>query len=75
MFPNKWTETNCDKGIVDEVLRPKQEWRVKVHGVYWHALSKADFNFSPGDYVQVVGRNNLKLLISPIKQCSVVIPA
>ncbi|WP_163695343.1 NfeD family protein [Adonisia turfae] len=57
---------NFTEGIVDEVLKPYQEWRVKVHGVYWHACSQVNFNFSPGDHIQVVGRNNLKLVIAPM---------
>lgn len=54
------------EGVIDEVLEPRHEWRVKVHGVYWHARTKGNANFSPGDHVQVVGRNDLKLLIVPI---------
>lgn len=50
-------------GVVDEILAPQRECRVKVHGVYWHAISQGNFDFVPGDQVQVVGRQNLKLLI------------
>ncbi|MEO0348538.1 MAG: NfeD family protein [Cyanobacteria bacterium P01_A01_bin.15] len=59
-LPDEYVE-----GLVDEVVRPGKEWRIKVHGVYWYAMSQAERDFSPGDYVRVVGRKNLRLIIAP----------
>ncbi len=54
-----------EEGTVDAVVA-QQEWRIKFHGVYWHARAKDSFTFSPGDTVRIVGREDLKLLIAPL---------
>lgn len=54
------------EGVIDEILNPGKEWRVKVQGIYWHARTTVGTNFSPGEHIQVVGRQNSKLLIAPM---------
>ena len=59
--------TTFKQGKVDEVLQPGAECRVKVDGVFWHALVPAGLRcFAPGDHIQVVGRHGTKLLIIPM---------
>jgi membrane protein implicated in regulation of membrane protease activity len=55
------------RGKVDEILTPGAECRVKVDGVFWHALVPAGLSFSPGDYIQVVGQHGIKLLVIPLQ--------
>lgn len=66
MLFNQHPNNHLEQGIVDEVFASYKECRVKLHGVYWHAISQGDFDLVPGDYVQVVGRQNLKLVITPL---------
>ncbi|MBT9313569.1 hypothetical protein [Leptothoe kymatousa] len=57
---------NGYEGVIDAVLTPYQEWRVKVQGVYWHARTRIPRNFMPGDIVKIEGRYELKLWIAPL---------
>jgi membrane protein implicated in regulation of membrane protease activity len=57
-------EVPLPEGIVDSVVRPNHEWRVRVYGVYWSALSKKPLQLCPGDRVWVIGREKTKLLIT-----------
>lgn len=58
--------TTFKKGEVDEVLMPGAECRVRVDGVFWHALVPAGLSFEAGDPVKVVGQHESKLLIIPM---------
>jgi membrane protein implicated in regulation of membrane protease activity len=51
-------------GVIDSVVRPELEWRVRVHGVYWTALANQPTRLLPGDRIQVVGRQNQTLIIA-----------
>ncbi len=53
------------EGVIDAVLEPTREWRIRVQGVYWRACSRVHTNFQPGDRIRVIGRNENKLLIVP----------
>ena len=57
---------NGKEGVVDAVLEPAKEWRIKVQGVYWRARSKVKTNFRPGDRIRVTGRDEGKLLITSV---------
>lgn len=54
------------EAIVNSVLRPGYEWRIKFQGCLWHArnLIEASFEGSPGDTVYVVARKGNTLLIN-----------
>jgi membrane protein implicated in regulation of membrane protease activity len=52
------------EGVIDGVLEPMKEWRIKVHGVYWNARSIVNSDFEPGERISVIGRRDLKLLIA-----------
>jgi membrane protein implicated in regulation of membrane protease activity len=64
-FVNDFSE-NGKEGIVDAVLEPMREWRIKVHGVYWRARSIVNVDFEPGERIKVIGRHDMKLLIARI---------
>jgi len=51
-------------GVIESVVRQGHEWRVRVSGVYWSAITTRPVELCPGDSVEVVGRQNLKLIIS-----------
>jgi membrane protein implicated in regulation of membrane protease activity len=51
-------------GVIDSVVRQEHEWRVQVYGVYWTALATQPVRLLPGDRIQVVGRQNQKLIIT-----------
>jgi membrane protein implicated in regulation of membrane protease activity len=51
-------------GVIDSVIQQGQEWRVYVQGRYWGALAVQPVDLQPGDRIQVVGRQNIKLLIT-----------
>ncbi len=60
---NNITTQTASEGVIDKVIHQGHKWRVRVHGVYWFAQSVKPAHFLPGDYVQVVGRQNMTLLI------------
>ncbi|MFG6093798.1 NfeD family protein [Leptothoe sp. ISB3NOV94-8A] len=55
------------EGIVVEIVRKSEEWRVQVYGVYWFAKANRHLDFNPGDIVRVVGRRGNKLIIDKQK--------
>lgn len=56
-----------EEGIVVEIVRKSEEWRVQVHGVYWFAKTNTHLDFNPGDIIRVVGRKGNKLIIDKQK--------
>lgn len=56
---------NGKEGVIEAVLEPAHEWRIRVQGVYWRARSSMNTNFQPGDRIRVIGRDEIKLLIVP----------
>ena len=54
-------------GVIDSVVRQRHEWRVRVHGVYWSAIASQPIELLPGNHIQVVGRQNVKLIITAKK--------
>ena len=58
--------TTFKRGEIDEVLTQGAECRVKVDGVFWHALVPAGLIFEAGDPIKVVGQHETKLLIIPM---------
>ncbi|MBE9065334.1 hypothetical protein IQ260_01565 [Leptolyngbya cf. ectocarpi LEGE 11479] len=60
-------EQSEHEAVIEDILEPGKEWRVRYKASFWkaHAI-KGNLNFSPKDVVQVVGRQNLTLLIQGI---------
>lgn len=60
-------EKSEHEAVIEDVLEPGKEWRVRYKASFWkaHAI-KANLHLSPKDIVQVVGRQNLTLLIQAI---------
>lgn len=52
-----------EEGVVIDVVREHQEWRIQIYGVYWFARTNSHCNFKPGDIVRIVGRKGTKLII------------
>lgn len=50
-------------GIIDKVICPGEEWRVRVNGSFWFARSTRPANFQPGDRVCIVRRQNTTTLL------------
>jgi membrane protein implicated in regulation of membrane protease activity len=55
------------EGKIDKVIEPGRVWRVAHKATFWFARSHADANFRPGDWVKVVGREGIVLLIEPME--------
>lgn len=54
------------KAIVQRMVRPEGVWRVRFRGSSWRAISaQPGIEFLPNDVVEVVGRQNITLLIQP----------
>ena len=57
-------EQSEHEAVIEDVLEPGKEWRVRYKASFWKACAtKAGLQFSPKDVVQVVGRQNLTLVI------------
>ena len=54
------------QGIVDEMILPGCEGRIRLDGVYWRAKSQCNVRFIPGQQVRIIARERLKLLIEPL---------
>ena len=63
---NQHSESILTEGIVTDIVTEGKEWIVRVHGIYWHARSQSSSSFAPGDIVQVTGRKDVKLFITPM---------
>lgn len=55
------------EGKIDKVIEPGKVWRVAHKATFWFARSHADANFCPGDWVRVVGREGIVLVIEPME--------
>jgi membrane protein implicated in regulation of membrane protease activity len=53
------------KAIIDKVICQNERCRVKFHGIYWSAEAVNPFPLHQNDFVNVVGRKGLVLLIKP----------
>ncbi|EKQ67645.1 membrane protein implicated in regulation of membrane protease activity [Leptolyngbyaceae cyanobacterium JSC-12] len=54
------------KGIVSETIAPHQTGRVRFQGSWWSALCEQEVTLPPGKMVQVIGRQNITLLVQPL---------
>jgi membrane-bound ClpP family serine protease len=54
------------KAIVDAMIQPSKNGRVRFQGTWWSARCEQDVTILPGEAVQVVGRQNITLLVEPM---------
>lgn len=53
------------EGKIEAVVEQGKIWRVWYDATTWTARSNGSTEFHPGDWVKVVGREDLTLLIEP----------
>jgi tetratricopeptide (TPR) repeat protein len=58
-----------EQAIVDQPIQPGQRGRVWFQNSWWYALCEQDLTFSPGDVVDVVGLQEITLLVEPAFFC------
>jgi membrane protein implicated in regulation of membrane protease activity len=51
---------------VDELIQPGNPGRVKFQGTWWSAQCDLGFVLLPGQLVQVVGVDNITLIVEPV---------
>lgn len=56
------------EGKVDKVIETGKIWRVRYLATYWAARSHQKIHLTAGDYIRVVGRKGLVLLIEPLEK-------
>jgi membrane protein implicated in regulation of membrane protease activity len=54
------------EGKIAEVVEPGKIWRVYYKATYWSARAQKQENLRSGDWVKVIGRQGLVLLIEPM---------
>lgn len=54
------------EAIVDEAIRPYRKGRCRWKGSYWFARCELEITIAPDDVVEVVGIENITLLVRPI---------
>lgn len=55
------------EAIIEDILKPGKCWRVRYQASFWKAYSlSTEIQFQPQDLVQVVGRQNLTLVIQAL---------
>lgn len=57
--------TVTGEAIVDTLIEPSQPGRVKFQGSWWSARCDRNLTIPPGEVVQVIGRENITLLVEP----------
>ncbi len=53
--------------IVSSTIVPFQGGRVQFQGSWWPARCDQEITLLPGDIVQVIGRQNITLLVQPVR--------
>ncbi|WP_017306806.1 NfeD family protein [Spirulina subsalsa] len=55
----------CGPAIVEEMIHPHCRGRVRYRAGWWFALCEQETIISPGEVVEVVGIQNITLLVKP----------
>ena len=56
------------QGLVDRAIVPPFPGRVEYKGSTWPAICLQNIPLNPGEVVQIVGRYNITLLVTPVVQ-------
>ena len=59
---NRWQ----GKAQIVKEIQPKSIWRVKFNGSEWHAKVTVPINFNIGENVEVIGTDQISLIIQQI---------
>jgi hypothetical protein len=60
--------SNRSEGRVDEIIKAGKIWRIWHQASLWTARSEQPLDLHPGDWVRVVARRGLTLMIEPIER-------
>lgn len=71
ILPGVFLEVSETTAIVAQVIRPGELGRVNYQATSWPARCIHDVILSPDDIVQVIGRDNITLLVQPVANSSV----
>lgn len=55
----------CGEAIVEEVIHPHGRGRVRYRAGWWFALCEQETIIAPGEVVDVIGIQNITLLVKP----------
>jgi membrane protein implicated in regulation of membrane protease activity len=66
-WPKKSSDSEVTvEGKIARVLEPGKKWQVQYASTLWSAQTPALAHLKPGDWVKVIGRQGIILLIEPI---------
>ncbi|XGW00026.1 MAG: NfeD family protein [Leptolyngbya sp. BL-A-14] len=64
----KETDTSYrGRAIVSEIITPRSRGRVYFQGSWWLAQCEQDITLAVDEVVQVIGRQNITLLVRPMR--------
>lgn len=56
------------EGEVVAVVKPGRVWQVCYKASFWLARSRTSVDFRPGDWIRVVGRWGIVLIVEPLER-------
>jgi membrane protein implicated in regulation of membrane protease activity len=60
------TAFSLQRAVVATIIHPHRTGRIKFQGSWWFARCDHNITLHPGETVQVIGRQNITLLVEPI---------